>query len=416
MLQYPHAYRYGVASAPAVARTGNDNKRPAAGAAPAQGESDVRITEWLKILASENGSDLYLSTGAPPCAKFQGQLRPIASEIMQPGEIRDIAYELMDPTQQADFEQELEMNLATSISGYGRFRVNIFVQRNEVAIVARNIVAEIPQWQDLRLPPILTDVIMRKRGLVLFVGATGSGKSTSLAALIDYRNSNSSGHIVTIEDPVEYVHAHKKSIVNQREVGVDTRNWHNALKNTLRQAPDVILIGEIRDRETMEHALSFAETGHLCISTLHANNANQALDRIINFFPEDRRAQLLLDLSLNLQAFVSQRLIPTVDGKRCAAVEVLLGTPMVAELIVRGEVDGIKDIMRKSENIGMKTFDTALFELYQKKLISEEEAVRNADSPNNVRLKIKFAKEGQTRDDSSAGGLSLESIEDERGF
>ncbi len=376
----------------------------------------MRITEWLKILASENGSDLYLSTGAPPCAKFQGQLRPIASEIMQPGEIKDIAYEIMDPTQQAEFEQELEMNLATSISGYGRFRVNIFVQRNEVAIVARNIVAEIPQWQDLRLPPILTDVIMRKRGLVLFVGATGSGKSTSLAALIDYRNSNASGHIVTIEDPVEYVHAHKKSIVNQREVGVDTRSWHNALKNTLRQAPDVILIGEIRDRETMEHALSFAETGHLCISTLHANNANQALDRIINFFPEERRAQLLMDLSLNLQAFVSQRLIPTVEGKRCAAVEVLLGTPMVAELIVRGEVDGIKDVMRKSENIGMKTFDTALFELYQEKLISEEEAVRNADSPNNVRLKIKFAREGQAQDDGAAGGLSLESIDDERGF
>ena len=274
----------------------------------------MRIHEWLKFLASENGSDLYLSTGAPPCAKFQGQLKPIGSDILKPGEIRDIAMEIMDDTQRAEFEQELEMNLAMSIAGYGRFRVNIFMQRNEVSIVARNIVAEIPNWQDLRLPEILTDVIMRKRGLVLFVGATGSGKSTSLAALIDYRNSNSSGHIVTIEDPVEYVHNHKKSIVNQREVGVDTRNWHNALKNTLRQAPDVILIGEIRDRETMEHAIAFAETGHLCISTLHANNANQALDRIINFFPEDRRQQLLMDLSLNIQCFVSQRLIPTVDG------------------------------------------------------------------------------------------------------
>jgi len=377
--------------------------------------SDVRITEWLKILSSEGGSDLYLSTGAPPCAKFDGQLKPIASEIMQPGEIKDIAYEIMDPTQQAEFEQELEMNLATSISGYGRFRVNIFVQRNEVGIVARNIVAEIPSWENLRLPPILTDVIMRKRGLVLFVGATGSGKSTSLAALIDYRNSNSSGHIVTIEDPVEYVHMHKKSIVNQREVGVDTRSWHNALKNTLRQAPDVILIGEIRDRETMEHAISFAETGHLCISTLHANNANQALDRIINFFPEERRPQLLLDLSLNIQAFVSQRLIPTVDGKRCAAVEVMLGTPLVAELIHRGEIEGVKEVMRKSENIGMKTFDTALFELYQEGLISQEEALRNADSPNNVRLKIKFANEGSEVAADRPAGFSLASLDEEEG-
>lgn len=378
----------------------------------------MRITEWLKILSSEGGSDLYLSTGAPPCAKFQGQLKPIASDILRPGEIREIANEVMDPTQQAEFEQELEMNLAISVSGYGRFRINIFVQRNEVGIVARNIVADIPNWRNLRLPPILTEVMMRKRGLVLFVGATGSGKSTSLAALIDYRNSNSSGHIVTIEDPVEYVHTHKKSIVNQREVGVDTRSWHNALKNTLRQAPDVILIGEIRDRETMEHAISFAETGHLCISTLHANNANQALDRIINFFPEDRRQQLLMDLSLNVQAIVSQRLIPTVDGKRCAAIEVLLGTPLVGELILRGEIDGIKEVMRKSENIGMKTFDTALFELYQEGLISEDEAVRNSDSANNVRLKIKFYKEGgrgSSTAGDSLGGLSLANIDEDEG-
>jgi len=372
----------------------------------------VRITQWLKILSSEGGSDLYLSTGAPPCAKFQGQLKPIDSQIMQPGEIKDIAYEVMDATQIAEFEKELEMNLATSISGYGRFRVNIFLQRNEVGIVARNIVADIPQWQDLRLPAILPEVVMRKRGLVLFVGATGSGKSTSLAALIDYRNSNSSGHIVTIEDPVEYVHSHKKSIVNQREVGVDTRSWHNALKNTLRQAPDVILIGEIRDRETMEHAIAFAETGHLCISTLHANNANQALDRIINFFPEERRNQLLMDLSLNIQGIISQRLIPTVDGKRCAAIEVLLGTPMIADLVLRGDIDGIKEVMQKSENIGMKTFDTALLELYQEGLITEEEALRNADSPNNVRLKIKFAKE-EGDGDGGPMGLSLETIEEE---
>ena len=373
----------------------------------------MRITQWLQLLSAEGGSDLYLSTGAPPCAKFQGQLKPIDSQIMQPGEIKQIAYEIMDDTQQAEFELELEMNLAISVSGYGRFRINIFVQRNEVGIVARNIVADIPQWQDLRLPAILPEVIMRKRGLVLFVGATGSGKSTSLAALIDYRNSNSSGHIVTIEDPVEYVHSHKKSIVNQREVGVDTRSWHNALKNTLRQAPDVILIGEIRDRETMEHAIAFAETGHLCISTLHANNANQALDRIINFFPEERRPQLLMDMSMNMQCIVSQRLIPTVDGKRCAAIEVLLGTPMVADLVLRGEIDGIKEVMQKSENIGMKTFDTALFELYQEGLITEEEALRNADSPNNVRLKIKFARESGDADGGGAGGLSLESIEEE---
>jgi twitching motility protein PilU len=299
------------------------------------------------------------------------------------------------------------------VPGYGRFRVNIFVQRNEVGIVARNIVAEIPRWQDLRLPEILPEVVMRKRGLVLFVGATGSGKSTSLAALIDYRNSNSSGHIVTIEDPVEYVHNHKKSIVNQREVGVDTRNWHNALKNTLRQAPDVILIGEIRDRETMEHAIAFAETGHLCISTLHANSANQALDRIINFFPEERRPQLLMDLSLNLQAFVSQRLIPTVDGKRCAAIEVLLGTPMVADLILKGEIEGIKEVMAKSENVGMKTFDSALFELFQAGMITEEEALKNADSANNVRLKIKFAKEGGNLNDDGSPKLSLQSIDEE---
>lgn len=374
----------------------------------------MRITEWLKLLATRNGSDLYLSTGAPPCAKFEGQLMPIDSEVLQPGEIKEIAYEVMDTTQQAEFEKELEMNLATSIAGYGRFRVNIFLQRNEVGLVARNIVAEIPHWEDLRLPPVLTEVVMMKRGLMLFVGATGSGKSTSLAALIDYRNINSSGHIVTIEDPVEYVHSHKKCIVNQREVGVDTRSWHNALKNTLRQAPDVILIGEIRDRETMEHALAFAETGHLCISTLHANNANQALDRIVNFFPEERRQQLLMDMSTNMQAIISQRLIPTVDGKRCAAIEILMGTPMVSDLILKGEFEGIKDVMEKSANVGMVTFDGALLALYKEGLISEEEALKNADSANNVRLKIKFAKEGTDEED---GGLSfsLESLKEDDG-
>jgi len=373
----------------------------------------MRITQWLEILAKNDGSDLYLATGAPPCAKFQGQLRPIAKEALKAGEIRDIAYELMDPPQQKEFERELEMNLATSIAGVGRFRINIFMQRNEVGIVARNIVTEIPFWKDLNLPEVLLEVIMMKRGLVLFVGGTGSGKSTSLAALIDYRNSNSGGHIITIEDPVEYVHRHKKSIVNQREVGVDTRNWHAALKNTLRQAPDVILIGEIRDRETMEHALAFAETGHLAISTLHANNANQALDRIINFFPEERRAQLLMDLSTNIRAFVSQRLIPTVDGKRCAAIEIMLGTPTIAELILRGEFENIKEIMDKSTGIGMQTFDQALFNLFREGKISEQEALKNADSPNNVRLKIKFANEGGDVAEDGSLNLSLEAIEEE---
>ncbi|MGC1332436.1 PilT/PilU family type 4a pilus ATPase, partial [Pseudomonas sp.] len=299
----------------------------------------------------------------------------------------------MDSEQRIDFERDLEMNLAMSLPGVGRFRVNIFKQRNEVSIVARNIKLDIPRFEDLKLPPVLLETIMQKRGLVLFVGATGSGKSTSLAALIDYRNRNSSGHIITIEDPVEYVHRHKKSIINQREVGVDTRSFQAALKNTLRQAPDVILIGEIRDRETMEHALAFADTGHLAISTLHANNANQALDRIINFFPEDRRPQLLNDLGNNLQAFVSQRLVKTVDGKRRAAVEVMLGTATIRDLIHRNEFGELKGIMEKSVNLGMKTFDQALYELAVEGAIDEEEALKNADSQNNLRLRLKLHRE-----------------------
>ncbi|KAA1175113.1 PilT/PilU family type 4a pilus ATPase [Marinobacter salinexigens] len=373
--------------------------------------------DYLKILAKHDGSDLYLSTGAPPCAKFHGTLKPIDRTPMAPGTIKEIAYSIMDDEQIAEFEQELEMNLAYSIRNVGRFRINIFRQRNEISIVARNIVTEIPNADDLGLPPILKDVVMAKRGLVLFVGATGSGKSTSLAALIDHRNTNSAGHIITIEDPVEYIHRHKKSIINQREVGVDTRSFHQALKNTLRQAPDVILIGEIRDRETMEHALAFAETGHLCISTLHANNANQALDRIINFFPEERRPQLLMDLAMNLRAFVSQRLIPTIDKKRCAAIEILLGTPTISELILRGEIDGIKEIMEKSANLGMQTFDLALFNLWKEGKISEEEALKNADSANNLRLKIKLHGQdssSQSKPASPSGsGLSLQLEEDE---
>ena len=369
----------------------------------------MRIHEWLKVLAERKGSDLYLATGAPPCAKFEGELKTISSDVLSPGEVAEIANELMDDTQREEFARDLEMNLAVSLPSVGRFRVNIFRQRNEVSIVARFIVMDIPQWHDLGLPEILTDLIMRKRGLILFVGATGSGKSTSLAAMIDYRNSNTSGHIVTIEDPVEFVHRHKKSIVNQREVGVDTRNWHNALKNTLRQAPDVILIGEIRDRETMEHAISFAETGHLCISTLHANNANQALDRIINFFPEEKRQQLLMDLSLNLQAFVSQRLIPNTEGGRSAAVEVMLGSPTVKELILRGDIGGLKEIMEKSKDRGMKTFDMALFDLCQAGGITEEEALRNADSENNLRLRLKLAG-----DQDAEGEKTTFSLEDDQ--
>src|SRR3989344_4783919 len=351
------------------------------------------LNAMLKILSSQDGSDLYLSAGPRAGVKFMGVLRPLGAEPLKAGEIAAVADAIMDSAQKIEFERELEMNLAISLAGIGRFRINIFKQRNEVSIVARNIKMEIPKFEDLKLPEILLKTVMEKRGLVLFVGGTGSGESTSLAALIDYRNRNSGGHIITIEDPVEYVHRHKKSIINQREVGVDTRSFHAALKNTLRQAPDVILIGEIRDRETMEHALAFADTGHLAISTLHANNANQALDRIINFFPEERRPQLLNDLGNNLKAFVSQRLVKTVDGKRRAAVEVLLGTPTVRDLIKRSELSEIKEIMEKSRNLGMQTFDQALIELVNEGAIDEEEAVKNADSANNVRLKLKLYRE-----------------------
>jgi twitching motility protein PilU len=352
---------------------------------------ETPINDYLKTLAQNEGSDLYLSTGAPPCGKFQGKLKPLSETPYKVGEIDAIAQAIMDEEQRETFLHELEMNLAISISGVGRFRVNIFKQRNETSIVARNINTDIPKFEDLGLPTILKDIIMTKRGLVLFVGGTGSGKSTSLAALIDHRNTNSAGHIITIEDPVEFVHRHKKSLINQREVGVDTRSFKNALKNTLRQAPDVILIGEIRDRETMEHALEFAETGHLAISTLHANNANQALERIINLFPEERRAQLLLGLAQNMRAIVSQRLIPTVGGKRCAAIEVLLGTKTIQDLILKGRLEDIKEIMQKSENLGMQTFDSALFQLVSDERISLEDALANADSANNLRLRIKLA-------------------------
>lgn len=376
------------------------------------------IDQFLNVLAKKDGSDLYLSTGAPPCAKFQGTLKPLGQNPYKAGEIEDIANEIMDSEQREAFQKDLEMNLAISIPNVGRFRINIFKQRNEVSIVARNINTEIPKFDDLKLPEVLKELVLNKRGLILFVGGTGSGKSTSLAALIDHRNSTSGGHIITIEDPVEYVHKHKKCIINQREVGVDTRSFKNALKNTLRQAPDVILIGEIRDRETMEHALEFAETGHLAISTLHANNANQALERIINLFPDEKRPQLLMGLGQNIRGFVSQRLVPTVDGKRCAAVEILLGTKTIQELILKNRLTEIKEIMEKSENLGMQTFDGALFKLFMEGRVSFDDAMANADSPNNLRLRIKLAQsdnaeEAKANKDSGFGELSLEALEED---
>jgi twitching motility protein PilU len=376
----------------------------------------MELKDLLKVMIDKDGSDLFLSTGAPPSMKAFGKLVPMTDKVLPPGYTKKIAYSIMNDDQIAEFEKSPEMNLALFEEGIGRFRVNIFQQRNEVGIVARNIKTEIPNFKDLGLPETLTKLMMQKNGLILFVGGTGSGKSTSLASLIDYRNTNSDGHIITIEDPVEFIHPHKKSIVNQREVGVDTVSYEEALKNTLRQSPDVILIGEIRTQETMEHALAFAETGHLCLSTLHANNASQALDRIINFFPEERHKQLYLDLSLNLRGFVSQRLVPAVDGKRAAAIEILLGTPRVQDLIKNGKVEEIKEVMEKSEQQGMRTFDSALFHLYREGRISYEEALKNADSANNLRLKISLTESevggDQEVQDDRTGGLSLVSEED----
>ena len=377
----------------------------------------MEFKEYLKTLVQNDGSDLYLTVDAPPAAKFQGTLRPLEPVKLTRERLKEIAYALMDPDQQKAFEHHPELNLAIQEPGIGRFRVNIFKQRNCFSLVIRNIKVDIPNADKLGLPEILKKVIMEKRGLILFVGGTGSGKSTSLAALIDHRNANSSGHIITIEDPIEYVHPHKRCLVNQREVGVDTLSYEDALKNTLRQAPDVILIGEIRSQETMEHALAFAETGHLCLSTLHANNANQALDRIINFFPDEKRNQLLLDLSLNLKAFVSQRLVPTIEGKRTAAIEILLGTQLVKDLIQKGDIHAIKEAMEKSENVGMQTFDSHLMRLYKDGIISLEEALANSDSPNNLKLKINLSEGfgssspgNRNAESSKSGGLSLQAI------
>ena len=377
------------------------------------------FNDLLRMMIEKDGSDLFLTAGAPPSMKAQGKLIPLIDKKLPEGMVKKIAYQIMSDDQIKEFEQSPEMNLAVADPDIGRFRVNIFQQRGEIGIVARNIKTEIPSAESLGLPPVLSELIMNKRGIILFVGGTGSGKSTSLAALIDHRNKNSDGHIVTIEDPVEFVHPHRGCIVNQREVGVDTNSYEEALKNTLRQAPDVILIGEIRSQETMEHALAFAETGHLCLSTLHANNANQALDRIINFFPEERHKQLFLDLSLNMVAFVSQRLVPTIDGKRCAAIEILIGTPRVCDLIKQGKVMEIKEVMEKSEQQGMKTFDSALFDLYKQGKISYEETLKNVDSKNNVRLRIQLSEgkageeEEELEEEDDSGGLSLVGKDDE---
>jgi len=354
----------------------------------------------LRAMLSKKASDLFITAGFPPAFKVDGKMTPVSNQTLTPQMTTDLARAMMNDKQAQEFEATKECNFAVSPAGIGRFRVSAFVQQARVGFVMRTITTAIPKMDDFKLPTVLKDVAMTKRGLVIFVGGTGSGKSTSLAAMIGYRNENSYGHIITIEDPIEFVHEHKNCLITQREVGVDTESWHAALKNTLRQAPDVILIGEIRDRETMDHAIAFAETGHLAMGTLHANSANQALDRIINFFPEERRQQLLMDLSLNIRAFVAQRLIPMKDGKgRRAAFEIMLNSPLISDLIFKGDVHEIKAIMAKSRELGMQTFDQALFDLYESGDISYEDALRNADSVNELRLNIKLnSKEAKDKD------------------
>ncbi len=349
------------------------------------------IHELLDLLVQQKGSDLFITANFPPAVKIDGKIAPVSKTILTPQHTIELVRSVMNDKQAAEFESTKECNFAISPPGIGRFRCNAFVQMGRVGIVFRTINVTIPTFDELNLPPVLKDVTMSKRGIMLFIGATGAGKSTSMAALLGYRNENSYGHIITIEDPIEFVHEHRNCIITQREVGVDTDDWQIALKNSLRQAPDVILIGEVRDRETMDYAVAFAETGHLCLATLHANSTNQALDRIINFFPEERRAQLLMDLSLNIRAFVAQRLIPRRDGRgRVPAVEVMLNSPLISDLIFKGDVSGIKDLMKRSRELGMQTFDQALFDLYEGGLISYEDALRNADSLNDLRLEIKL--------------------------
>jgi len=353
------------------------------------------ITKLLTAMSQAGGSDLFVSKDFPPAMKLQGAMQPLTNQKLSGEVARELANALMNQRQREEFAKELECNFAISIPGVARFRVNVFVQQQHVGMVIRTIANEIPNFAKLGLPDTLKNIVMTKRGLVLVVGATGSGKSTTLASMIDHRNRSSAGHIVTVEDPVEFVHQSQQSLITHREVGIDTHSWHNALKNTLRQAPDVILIGEIRDTETMEHAIAFAETGHLCLGTLHSNSANQTIDRIINFFSEERRKQLLMDLSSNLCAIISQRLIRTADGKgRRAAIEILINTPIIADKLLKGEFHEIKPIMAKSRELGMMTFDAALFDLYNDGAISYDEAIRNADSANELRLNIKLSGKG----------------------
>ena len=356
--------------------------------------------DLLRAMVAKKASDLFITAGFPPAIKLDGKMMPVANQQLTPQHTSDLARGIMNDRQAAEFEATKECNFAINPADIGRFRVSAFIQQNRVGMVLRTIVSAIPKFEELGLPPVLQDVVMSKRGLVIMVGATGSGKSTTLAAMVGYRNENSYGHIITIEDPIEFVHEHRNCVITQREVGVDTDSWHAALKNTLRQAPDVILIGEIRDRETMDYAIAFAETGHLCMATLHANSANQALDRIINFFPEERRSQLLMDLSLNMRALVSQRLIPKKDGKgRACAVEIMLNSPLISDLIFKGDVHEIKAIMAKSRELGMQTFDQHLFDLYEAGAISYEDGLRNADSVNELRLMIKLnSKDAKEKD------------------
>lgn len=361
------------------------------------------INDLLQLMVNRKGSDLFLTAEFPPAIKVDGAVARVSQQPLSANHTMALARSIMSDRQMAEFERTKECNFAISPAGIGRFRVNAFIQQGRVGMVLRTIPADIPTIDQLGLPQVLKDVAMTKRGLCIFVGATGSGKSTSLAAMVDWRNQNSHGHIITVEDPIEFVHPHKNCIITQREVGLDTDSWEAALKNTLRQAPDVILMGEIRDRETMEHAIVFSETGHLCMATLHANSANQALDRILNFFPEERREQLLLDLSLNLRGMISQRLMPRLGTKgRIAALEVLLNTPLVSDMIAKGDVVEIKEIMQKSRELGMQTFDQALFDLFEAGSITYEDALRNADSVNNLRLQIKLHSQ-RAKSDLMAG-------------
>lgn len=350
----------------------------------------MELPAYLKVMADKGASDLFLSTGSPVMLKIEGKTGPVTQKPLPPGAVKELAFSVMNDKQRSEFEKNLELDMAVGVNGIGRFRVNVFWQRGEVAMVIRHLKTDIPTIEALGLPEVLKQLIMEPRGLILVVGATGSGKSTTLAAMIDHRNNHSAGHILTIEDPIEYTHHHKQSVVNQREVGVDTHSYAEALRRAMREAPDVIMIGEIRDRETMKHALTYAETGHLCIATLHASNVDQTMRRIVNFFPEHTHRELFMDLSMHLKAVVSQRLLKGIDGKRSAAVEVMLASPYIKDLINKGEIDGIGEIMEKSPEQGMKTFDQAILELYHRNKISQEEALANADSWHNLEVKIRL--------------------------